>query len=948
MLPLWLTQASTPGAGTIGPNGPTQTWTGPPTGGAAANESSCVEGVNCDTFALTVSGAPADYAGKTIGIKIAWTIPANDYDLYIHYGGTCPATGACSGPVVASSGDGAPEPVEETAIDPGATGTGVYYVRAIYFSVTPGDPYTGTAEVRNAPQGRNANYLKTGVSFSPNVTVKAPVAAQDGEPSNRTDKFGNHYTGAIRGVPAGVDLWYFDLQPGSPTYDPKMRNPIWRGQPDSFTQDDATSVGADGGGDIDLAVGFDSPTGGGPPTLAYSSLVAANISVGKSTDKGQTFQLNPLGNLTGGAPGDDRQWHEFLGGDKVYLLYRTLAPAVTMIQRSNDGGLTYGPAKTAGAIGQVGSIDVHQATGTVYISGSTGQVCVGTPPAATPLDPQPEPLTYTCNQAALASEKPANIFFTVKVADDGTPNGTAYVVYSDGSNIYIRHSTDKGATWSPRVRVSDGMETRTSLLPWIETGPTPGSVGIVWYGTTEPTNNDSANWQMFFAQSFNADENAPTFRQVVASDHFIHGSNISTGGTLGTANRNLLDYFQLSFDPTGAAVISYTDDHNDFSGHTYVTRQVAGPSIRNEGTTTVPAPIQGASLAPGPQPASPPAQPGPNGEQITDFAQDVATGLLVVTPTNDPLDITSIKYSCEGSAANPVIVAQMKVSDLSTVPAGGNWRMNFTANAPNSKLSPTGDYTFGLSDRGDQFWVRASTDPSQTSPFSFGTAVRNSDGTLTYTRRGAADSGTFDTATNTITVKVSASKLNPFVTKGPAVAAGSILVGLRGQTFTAGANAKRDLTRGGTQYTIGCGTTPTQTPTPSPTPTTSPTPTPSPSPTPTPGPVDKATGGGHIVGKTVNFGFNADALPSGHLNYTDKEQNIHLVSDAITTFTQTGPNAVMFTGRGRVGSQMVEFTVWVEDNGEPGTNDYFKIVITGGVVSTREGRLTTGNIQFHR
>jgi hypothetical protein len=30
-----------------------------------------------------------------------------------------------------------------------------------------------------------------------------------------------------------------------------------------------------------------------------------------------------------------------------------------------------------------------------------------------------------------------------------------------------------------------------------------------------------------------------------ASDHFIHASNISTGGTLGPANRNLIDYFQV-------------------------------------------------------------------------------------------------------------------------------------------------------------------------------------------------------------------------------------------------------------------------------------------------------------------------------------------------------------------------------------------------------------------
>jgi hypothetical protein len=68
----------------------------------------------------------------------------------------------------------------------------------------------------------------------------------------------------------------------------------------------------------------------------------------------------------------------------------------------------------------------------------------------------------------------------------------------------------------------------------------------------------------------------PSFRIVEASDHFIHGSNISTGGLTGSANRNLIDYFQVSFDPTGAAVIAYTDDHNDFDGHTYVTRQASG------------------------------------------------------------------------------------------------------------------------------------------------------------------------------------------------------------------------------------------------------------------------------------------------------------------------------------------------------------------------------------
>ena len=84
----------------------------------------------------------------------------------------------------------------------------------------------------------------------------------------------------------------------------------------------------------------------------------------------------------------------------------------------------------------------------VWVSGSSGQVCVGTPPLL-----GQAPLTYDCHLAAPEGGV-ANIFFVVKVADDGTPNGTAYVVYSDGKDIFLRHSTDKGVTWSQRVRVS--------------------------------------------------------------------------------------------------------------------------------------------------------------------------------------------------------------------------------------------------------------------------------------------------------------------------------------------------------------------------------------------------------------------------------------------------------------------------------------------------------------
>ena len=648
-------------------------------------------------------------------------------------------------------------------------------------------------------------YLKGGITFSPNVTVRAPYVGQDVEPSVRTDRFGNAYVAAIRGVPGGTDLWYFDLRPtipgpgGSPvpnpSYDPLMRNPQYRGQPDGITGSEDVSVGGDGGGDVDIAVGFDESSPGQAPYLAYTSLVIGNISTQRSTDRGATFVKNPAGNVTGGVPGDDRQWLEFLGPDKVYLLYRSLAPAVTQIQRSLDGGLTYGPARTAGLIGQVGGIDVDQNDGTVYISGSEGVVAVGIPPA-----PGLEPLTYTVY--TVAGPGKAHLFFTVKVASDGT----AYACYSDDTSVLIQYSKDKGATWSAPVRVSDGPETRTSVFPWMETGPVPGSIGVVWYGTDTPLpvpGNDVANWRAYYALGTGANTPNPTFRQAVASDHVIHAVNISESGLVvngSSPNRNLADYFQVSFDPTGAAVIAYADDHNDYSGHTYVTRQTGGPAV---GGGVVPLPVEGSALPP-------PAPFSEDGSQVVDFPRDVrdggnaALGGLVVLPVDDPLDVLSIRYSEERPATGRLLVATMKVSDMTVVPPSSNWRVHFAANAPSSGLSPTGGFSFGLSDRGDQFFLRAATDATGARTWKYGTAARNFDGSITYTDRGDLDAGAFDAAAKTITLKLAVSRLNDLLTAAghPVLGPGSVLDGLRGQAFTnaQGNNVKIDSTRGGTQY----------------------------------------------------------------------------------------------------------------------------------------------------
>ncbi len=324
-------------------------------------------------------------------------------------------------------------------------------------------------------------------------------------------------------------------------------------------------------------------------------------------------------------------------------------------------------------------------------------------------------------------------------------------------------------------------------------------------------NDDNAQWKVYFAQSFNADAAAPSFQiaEVTEPEHVIHGSNISTGGLTGTANRNLIDYFQISFDPQGAAVVAYTDDHNDYDGHTYMARQISGPSI-NGGA--LPAQVEGTELR---LPAAtaaveeadvfPPRQPGRNGEQVTDFAQDAQSAQVTRIRADDPYDLTSVRYDTSGTGASLAIGVTMRVSDLSVLPPSTSWRASFAVNAPSSVLSADGTYSYGISDDGDQFFLHAETNASGAPLFSYGTAVRNSDGTITYTRVGAADAGEFNASSKTISVQVSVAKLNELLQAAsrPLLQNGSVVTGLRARTQTTASGAgRRDLTRGGTQFVI--------------------------------------------------------------------------------------------------------------------------------------------------
>src|SRR5437868_15324157 len=75
-----------PSSGTLNPGGPQVNWVGTAAGGGSLDESTCVDGVNCDTFILSLSGTPSNWTGLKARIVISCTDPSGltDYDVYVH------------------------------------------------------------------------------------------------------------------------------------------------------------------------------------------------------------------------------------------------------------------------------------------------------------------------------------------------------------------------------------------------------------------------------------------------------------------------------------------------------------------------------------------------------------------------------------------------------------------------------------------------------------------------------------------------------------------------------------------------------------------------------------------------------------------------------------------------------------------------------------------------
>src|SRR3989454_596897 len=232
-----------------------------------------------------------------------------------------------------------------------------------------------TAHERNCPSSHGQAeaippFVGTGsATFSPNQSLCLPQLAptptglsplafivQGVEPGDRVDAQGTVYVVSIRGVPGGVDSWRWYGKLDGPANTTNHTLPFkYEGQPDncgiySFTNGGcANNVGtpenlglAPGGGDADLAVNSPDPISHIPNLPLTSLLLAPGVTGTYSADRGNNFTAPNVAEAL--IPGDDRQWNDAIDSKTVYLAYHDIGTFSIDVQRSLDGGATYGAA----------------------------------------------------------------------------------------------------------------------------------------------------------------------------------------------------------------------------------------------------------------------------------------------------------------------------------------------------------------------------------------------------------------------------------------------------------------------------------------------------------------------------------------------------------------------------------------------------------------------------
>lgn len=301
-----------------------------------------------------------------------------------------------------------------------------------------------------------------------------------------------------------------------------------------------------------------------------SEINLANIAVSKSSDSGQSYELQNFFAMTM----TDRQWKAADQEDVLYMVGNSIGGGTFpsdpvgnnghILIKSTDGGQTFSEAIPDA--GGLGDIWVDQRNGTLYEAHlSEGELTMHAFRGARKDDFEPDVGTIA-RDVDMNSHWPAV---------DVDAAGNVYIVWDEGgagerpAGVYYSYSTTAGRTWADPVRVD--ANNRTDLWPWLVVGA-PGKVALAWLeaDTELPDSNVETpgehGWRIVMAQTLNGlgcrTSGTPGFRTSVATPEPVHTGTICNSGTVCQAqgvDRRMGDYFTISIDLTGRLWAGFSD-----------------------------------------------------------------------------------------------------------------------------------------------------------------------------------------------------------------------------------------------------------------------------------------------------------------------------------------------------------------------------------------------------
>lgn len=561
VLPLFHASAQSPASGTIHPNDTTAvTWAGTHVGpGVVLSESQCVDGVNCETYTLTVAGSRSDWIGKRVQVLLTWQNSSNEYDIYIHQG-------SVSGTLVTSAIQGPGLTRQVAFIDVSQWDTGIFTIH-VANDIAPtaaADPYQAFASV---------------VAQTP---APPPPATRDQGPKLGYQNFEapGVLTPITQTSSGALTVEYMGRGAGEPSVGVDWNTGVVNMQSDLQTLFITFNDSCPANGNVATWVNRRAPTSQfidsdpigftdrqtGRVFAGELTLLSPTCKTSYSDDDGQTWIPT---NGSGIASGVD---HETIGGgpfhapltrptgipglypNAVYYCSQDIETA--FCSRSDDGGLTFGasiPMYTFTECGGIhGHVKVSPKDGTVYVPNNNcnneGAVAVS----------EDNGLTWTVRPVRNATVDTASGHSDPAVAIDA--NGRVYFAIANNDNsIAVATSDDQGKNWPNIVDVGAGLGLNNIRYPAAVAGDA-GRAAVAFYGSTMigDANSSAFNgvWHLYIAHTFDGGQTW-TVSDATPNAPIQRGNIWTEGGA--NIGRNLLDFFDVTIDKQGRVVVGYVN-----------------------------------------------------------------------------------------------------------------------------------------------------------------------------------------------------------------------------------------------------------------------------------------------------------------------------------------------------------------------------------------------------